>query len=135
MLDAGTWRPLDETLSPVDPLQFTDQKPYTDRIVEAQAKTGLQDGLRSGTGLLHGIPGAARLPRRPPRRPRAPAALPLAAPPSASCPALCCPALPFPPLRASLTPPPPSPPAPQSRWASWTLATWAAPWAPWWARS
>eukprot|EP00967_Tisochrysis_lutea_P052856 scaffold65543_cov19-Tisochrysis_lutea.AAC.3 len=29
---------------------------YTDRIREAQAKTGLQDGVRTGTGLLHGIP-------------------------------------------------------------------------------
>lgn len=29
---------------------------YTDRLREAQAKTGLQDGVRTGTGLLHGIP-------------------------------------------------------------------------------
>lgn len=29
---------------------------YTDRIKEAQEKTGLQDGVRTGTGLLHGIP-------------------------------------------------------------------------------
>lgn len=56
LIDAGTWRPLDETLSPVDPLEFTDLKPYTDRIKEAQEKTGLQDGVRTGTGLLHGIP-------------------------------------------------------------------------------
>ncbi len=56
LIDAGTWRPLDETLSPVDPLDFTDLKPYTDRIKEAQEKTGLQDGVRTGTGLLHGIP-------------------------------------------------------------------------------
>jgi acetyl-CoA carboxylase beta subunit len=26
LIDAGTWRPLDETLSPVDPLEFTDMK-------------------------------------------------------------------------------------------------------------
>ncbi|EFJ45535.1 hypothetical protein VOLCADRAFT_82311 [Volvox carteri f. nagariensis] len=56
LIDAGTWRALDETLSPVDPLEFTDLKPYTDRIKEAQEKTGLQDGVRTGTGLLHGIP-------------------------------------------------------------------------------
>uniref|UniRef100_A0A7S0S1R5 CoA carboxyltransferase N-terminal domain-containing protein n=1 Tax=Chlamydomonas leiostraca TaxID=1034604 RepID=A0A7S0S1R5_9CHLO len=56
LIDPGTWRPLDETLSPVDPLEFTDQKPYTDRIREAQDKTGLQDAVRTGTGLLHGIP-------------------------------------------------------------------------------
>ncbi|KAG2427735.1 hypothetical protein HXX76_012060 [Chlamydomonas incerta] len=56
LIDAGTWRPLDETLSPVDPLEFSDLKLYTDRIKEAQEKTGLQDGVRTGTGLLHGIP-------------------------------------------------------------------------------
>ncbi|GLC37685.1 hypothetical protein PLESTB_000801900 [Pleodorina starrii] len=56
LIDAGTWRAMDETLSPVDPLEFTDLKPYTDRIKEAQEKTGLQDGVRTGTGLLHGIP-------------------------------------------------------------------------------
>nr|ABO33321.1 acetyl-CoA carboxylase beta subunit [Dunaliella salina] len=56
LIDPGTWRPLDETLSPCDPLEFADMKNYTDRIREAQAKTGLQDGVRTGTGLLHGIP-------------------------------------------------------------------------------
>lgn len=56
MIDPGTWRPLDETLSPGDPLEFTDLKSYPDRIKEAQDKTGLQDGVRTGTGLLHGIP-------------------------------------------------------------------------------
>ncbi|KAJ9505687.1 hypothetical protein QJQ45_022440 [Haematococcus lacustris] len=56
LIDPGTWRPLDVTLSPVDPLEFTDQKPYVDRIKEAQNKTGLQDAVRTGTGLLHGIP-------------------------------------------------------------------------------
>lgn len=29
---------------------------YVDRIREAQDKTGLQDAVRTGTGLLHGIP-------------------------------------------------------------------------------
>jgi acetyl-CoA carboxylase carboxyl transferase subunit beta len=56
LIDAGTWRPLDETLSPVDPLEFTDMKAYVDRIKDSQEKTGLQDGVRTGTGLLHGIP-------------------------------------------------------------------------------
>ena len=56
MIDPGTWRSIDDLLSPMDPLEFTDLKPYTDRIKEAQDKTGMQDGLRAGTGLLHGIP-------------------------------------------------------------------------------
>lgn len=56
LVDPGTWRPMDETLSPCDPLDFTDVRAYPDRIREAQEKTGLQDGVRTGTGLLHGIP-------------------------------------------------------------------------------
>lgn len=56
LIDPGTWRPLDETLSPVDPLEFADMKAYPDRVREAQEKTGMQDGVRTGTGLLHGIP-------------------------------------------------------------------------------
>jgi acetyl-CoA carboxylase carboxyl transferase subunit beta len=56
MIDPGTWRPLDETLSPVDPLEFVDLRSYPDRVKEAQDKMGMQDGVRTGTGLLHGIP-------------------------------------------------------------------------------
>ena len=56
LIDAGTWRPLDETLSPCDPLEFKDQKPYTDRLQEAQERTGLQDAVQTGTGFLDGIP-------------------------------------------------------------------------------
>lgn len=52
----GTWRPMDESLSPMDPLEFVDQKAYPDRVRESQEKTGLQDALRTGTGMLHGIP-------------------------------------------------------------------------------
>ncbi|KAF8069433.1 accD [Scenedesmus sp. PABB004] len=56
MLDAGTWRALDETLSPCDPLDFVDMKPYPDRVRDSQDKTGMNDAIRTGTGLLHGIP-------------------------------------------------------------------------------
>eukprot|EP00798_Chlamydomonas_sp_ICE-L_P031801 gene31801-7001_t len=56
LIDAGTFRSFDDTLSPVDPLEFKDQKLYTDRIKIAQQATGLQDGVVTGTGLLHGIP-------------------------------------------------------------------------------
>jgi hypothetical protein len=41
---------MDETLSPMDPLEFSDQKSYPDRVKESQEKTGLQDALRTGTG-------------------------------------------------------------------------------------
>lgn len=56
LIDNGTWRPLDELLSPGDPLEFKDQKLYTERLKEAQEKTGLQDAIQTGTGLLDGIP-------------------------------------------------------------------------------
>lgn len=56
LIDTGTWRPFDETVSPCDPLEFTDQKDYTERLLDAQERTGLQDAVQTGTGLLDGIP-------------------------------------------------------------------------------
>ena len=37
-----------------DPLQFTDSKKYTDRLVETQFKTGLKDAIRAGVGKVNG---------------------------------------------------------------------------------
>lgn len=56
LIDSGTWRPFDETVSPCDPLEFRDQKAYTERLKDAQERTGLQDAVQTGTGLLDGIP-------------------------------------------------------------------------------
>lgn len=56
LIDSGTWRPLDQTVSPCDPLEFRDQKAYTERLKDAQERTGLQDAVQTGTGLLDGIP-------------------------------------------------------------------------------
>ena len=56
LLDKESWRPFDETLSPCDPLEFHDQRDYTDRLRDAQDKTGLQDAIQTGTGLVDGIP-------------------------------------------------------------------------------
>ena len=56
LIDLGSWRPLDETISPCDPLEFRDQKNYTERLKEAQERTGLQDAIQTGTGMLDGIP-------------------------------------------------------------------------------
>ena len=56
IIDPGTWRSLDETLSPCDPLEFKDQKAYTERLKEAQERTGLQDAIQTGTAMLDGIP-------------------------------------------------------------------------------
>ncbi len=56
LLDKESWRPFDETVSPCDPLEFHDQRNYTDRLRDAQDKTGLQDAIQTGTGLVDGIP-------------------------------------------------------------------------------
>ena len=56
LIDMGTWRPLDETLSPCDPLDFSDQKTYGERLKDAQDRTNLQDAILTGTGLVDGIP-------------------------------------------------------------------------------
>jgi acetyl-CoA carboxylase carboxyl transferase subunit beta len=58
LVDIGTWRPLDETLSPCDPLDFCDQKTYSERLKDAQERTNLQDAILTGTGLIDGIPAA-----------------------------------------------------------------------------
>ncbi|MBI1221011.1 MAG: acetyl-CoA carboxylase carboxyltransferase subunit beta [Bacteroidetes bacterium] len=39
-----------------DPLEFTDTKPYTDRIVESQKKSGLEDAVRVAHGKINGLP-------------------------------------------------------------------------------
>jgi acetyl-CoA carboxylase carboxyl transferase subunit beta len=56
LIDAGTWRPLYETISPCDPLNFKDKKTYLERLQEAQKRTGFQDAIQTGTGLINGIP-------------------------------------------------------------------------------
>jgi acetyl-CoA carboxylase carboxyl transferase subunit beta len=56
LIDKKTWKPLNENLSPTDPLGFCDRKPYSDRIKETQEKTGLIDAVETGTGLIDGLP-------------------------------------------------------------------------------
>lgn len=56
LIDYNTWRPLDELLSPCDPLLFQDKKTYVDRLEEAQERTGFQDAIQTGTGFMNGIP-------------------------------------------------------------------------------
>lgn len=56
LIDSGSWRPLYETISPCDPLSFHDNKTYAERLLEAQKRTGCQDAIQTGTGLINGIP-------------------------------------------------------------------------------
>ena len=56
LIDEGTWSAMDEVVSPVDPLKFRDRKSYSDRIREAQDKTGLIDAVKTGLGNLDDLP-------------------------------------------------------------------------------
>ncbi len=56
LIDANTWKPLDEGLWPSDPLGFRDRKAYSDRLRETQEKTGLVDAVQTGLGQLDGLP-------------------------------------------------------------------------------
>lgn len=54
LIDAGTWSELDSDLESCDPLGFKDRKSYRDRLKETQSKTGLHDGVITGTGKIEG---------------------------------------------------------------------------------
>jgi acetyl-CoA carboxylase carboxyl transferase subunit beta len=54
LLDLGSFTEWDMDLEPVDPLKFTDTRPYKDRIRSHQEKTGRKDAIVTGEGLIHG---------------------------------------------------------------------------------
>lgn len=54
LFDNNEYTELFPNLKAGDPLNFIDSKPYKDRLVESQAKTGLNDALRSAVGKLEG---------------------------------------------------------------------------------
>ena len=56
LIDADTWKPLDENIHPIDPLKFRDRKDYQARLQDYQARTGLTDAVTTGTGLIDGLP-------------------------------------------------------------------------------
>jgi len=56
LLDADSFEQLDADLEPLDALSFADSKPYTDRIADAQRKTGMRSGALYGRGTIDGRP-------------------------------------------------------------------------------
>ena len=52
VLDEGTFEEWDANLMPTDPLGFVDQKPYAERLVAEQKRTGLRDAAITGTGMI-----------------------------------------------------------------------------------
>jgi acetyl-CoA carboxylase carboxyl transferase subunit beta len=56
MLFDGGWHTVDLPKVPTDPLKFRDLKRYSERLKEAQAKTGRTDALAVGRGAVGGRP-------------------------------------------------------------------------------
>jgi acetyl-CoA carboxylase carboxyl transferase subunit beta len=54
LFDDGEYEKVDEEVVSADPLGFVDTKPYKDRIVQAQAASGLPEAIVSGTGRVGG---------------------------------------------------------------------------------
>jgi acetyl-CoA carboxylase carboxyl transferase subunit beta len=54
--DDGSFKELDRELAPVDPISFRDLKRYSDRLHEAQHKTGLKDAFTTGRCDIDGAP-------------------------------------------------------------------------------
>ncbi|HEX9887564.1 MAG TPA: acetyl-CoA carboxylase, carboxyltransferase subunit beta [Longimicrobiales bacterium] len=55
LLDEGSFEETEEDLRSVDPLEFTDLKPYRDRIDAAEAKVGTGEAVITGRGAIEGI--------------------------------------------------------------------------------
>ena len=56
-LDAGTFKEINETIQPCDPLSFVDGKgPYSEKVEQARKKTGLNESVVTGTGKINGTP-------------------------------------------------------------------------------
>lgn len=54
LFDGGVWEELDEGIRPVDALKFKDTKPYDQRLLDYQERTGLLDAMVNGRGKLEG---------------------------------------------------------------------------------
>lgn len=54
LFDENKFTELDKNLTSKDPLNFEDTKKYTDRLKEAQVKTGLRDAIRTAVGNSKG---------------------------------------------------------------------------------
>ena len=52
VLDDNTFEEWDGHLRPADPLEFADQKPYRERLLAEQKRTGLSDAALTGGGMI-----------------------------------------------------------------------------------
>jgi acetyl-CoA carboxylase carboxyl transferase alpha subunit/acetyl-CoA carboxylase carboxyl transferase beta subunit len=56
LLDPGSIEPLAFAVKPVDPLRFSDTKPYPERLATARAHTGLTEAVQGAAGTIEGSP-------------------------------------------------------------------------------
>jgi acetyl-CoA carboxylase carboxyl transferase subunit beta len=54
LTDPESYEPFNNSVVPLDPLGFVDLQPYTQRIADAQKKTGLNDGVQTGRAFIKG---------------------------------------------------------------------------------
>jgi acetyl-CoA carboxylase carboxyl transferase subunit beta len=54
--DEGVYEDIESPTSPDDPLHFTDQKPYIERLAAARKATGEKDAMAIGYGAIEGVP-------------------------------------------------------------------------------
>jgi acetyl-CoA carboxylase carboxyl transferase subunit beta len=52
VLDEGTFEEWDAQIRPLDPLGFADKKPYKEKLVAEQKRTGLTDAVITGGGMI-----------------------------------------------------------------------------------
>ncbi len=52
VLDDGTFESWDDSVLPMDPLQFSDKKRYAERLTAEQKRTGLDDAAITGCGMI-----------------------------------------------------------------------------------
>ena len=56
LVDEGSWSEVARDLHSVDPLEFTDSRPYTERLATAERQTGLHDAMLVGAAEIGGLP-------------------------------------------------------------------------------
>jgi acetyl-CoA carboxylase carboxyl transferase subunit beta len=56
LFDDGSWTRIEMPKSVADPLKFRDRKRYSERLKEAQSKTGQSDAIEAAHGRIGGLP-------------------------------------------------------------------------------
>ncbi len=56
LIDEGTWKEFDTGLRAADPLDFTGESSYSDKLAQHRKRTGLTDAVITGTGSIAELP-------------------------------------------------------------------------------